>query len=59
MHAEITELLPMTAGRLMPGGRREKSGKTGSCLRHLWVGLPSIAGGCPYLKSDTLTHAYV
>lgn len=61
MHATIIELLPVRRGKLMPRGRRLKSGNTSSCLRHLWVRWLLIAGGCPYPKyshmhTHTLAH---
>lgn len=57
----IIELLPVRRGKLMPRGRRLKSGNTSSCLRHLWVRWLLIAGGCPYPKyshmhTHTLAH---
>ena len=60
MHATIIELLPVRRGKLMPRGRRLKSGNTSSCLRHLWVRRLLIAGGCPYPKySHMHTHTHL
>ena len=57
MHAEITELLPVTTGKLMLQGRRVKSGNTSICLCHLWVRLLFTAGGT-HTQSQTHTHTH-